>query len=380
MNSRAPMWMCLLLAGCVAAIGGLKGMSDVRVSAGEKPAKSWDAAAAARYLDEREVWWQQWQRAQKDKGTVCLSCHTNVPYAMVRQRLERQLGGSAEPAQEARMMASIERRVEHWTEMTPFYSDEQNGPGKTAEAHATEAVMNSITLLSVDAQNGDAQPGELRAVTRQSLDEAWALQYTDGPDAGGWQWQNFHLGPFEGEESGYYGAALLMVEIGGAPQGYAREPAVQPKLAALRGYLQRKYDAQPVMNQLYVLWASGRMPGLLTREQRDALLAQVRAMQQADGGWRLAALDPRERKDKSAAPTASDGFATALTVLAMQATGTKDASLERGLQWLRTHQQPGGAWATASINKVQDPASEVRLFMSDAGTAYAVMALESAGR
>src|ERR1700735_5605575 len=37
--------------------------------------KAWDKAAAARYLDDREVWWQEWPHAQKDHGTVCVSCH-----------------------------------------------------------------------------------------------------------------------------------------------------------------------------------------------------------------------------------------------------------------------------------------------------------------
>src|SRR5215469_1202689 len=53
---------------------------------------TWDKAAAAKYLDSREVWWQAWPPAQKDHETVCISCHTNVPYALARPLLRKSLG------------------------------------------------------------------------------------------------------------------------------------------------------------------------------------------------------------------------------------------------------------------------------------------------
>ena len=47
-----------------------------------KTANSWDPNAAAAYLDRRQSWWMEWPRAQRDHGTVCVSCHTAVPYAL----------------------------------------------------------------------------------------------------------------------------------------------------------------------------------------------------------------------------------------------------------------------------------------------------------
>jgi squalene-hopene/tetraprenyl-beta-curcumene cyclase len=44
--------------------------------------------------------------------------------------------------------------------------------------------------------------------------------------------------------------------------------------------------------------------------------------------------------------------------------------------WLAQHQQSDGTWAAASLNKQRDPASDPALFMTDAATAYAAMALE----
>ncbi|PYR54072.1 MAG: squalene--hopene cyclase [Acidobacteria bacterium] len=57
------------------------------------------------------------------------------------------------------------------------------------------------------------------------------------------------------------------------------------------------------------------------------------------------------------------------------------AQVKRGLAWLTTHQDPAtGVWLAASLNKQRDPASDAGRFMSDAATAYAVLALTSVSR
>ena len=55
----------------------------------------------------------------------------------------------------------------------------------------------------------------------------------------------------------------------------------------LRGYFQREFDKQSELNKLMVLWASGRVGGLITSEQKSALVDQTFAMQMADGGWAM---------------------------------------------------------------------------------------------
>ena len=329
--------------------------------------------AAARYLDDREIWWQNWPRAQKDQGTVCVSCHTQLPYAMARPLLQRQLHETAVTPANKVMLDSVEKRVTNWSKMIPFYSDEKNGPGKTVEAHATESVLNAVILASYDIAQG-----HLRPITRTAFDNAWALQQQSGPLAGAWIWQNFHLGPWEGEESGYQCAALLMATVLNAPDGYAKEPEVNVHLEHLQAFLRREYAEQPLLNQLYVLWASARKPNLLTPTERKSLLAVLQDQQQADGGWNTTNMDERDRKDDSPEPTESDGYATGIAVLAMEQAGVppRDPVLLRGVSWLTTHQQQDGSWSALSINKKRDPGSDPALFMQDAATAYAVLALD----
>jgi hypothetical protein len=84
-----------------------------------------------------------------------------------------------------------------------------------------------------------------------------------------------------------------------------------------------------------------------------------------------------KRKDDTPLETASDGYATGLiafTLEQFQAPETRPA-LKRAFQWLSTNQVDDGRWPASSLNKRRDLASEAGLFMSDAATAYAVLAL-----
>src|ERR1700723_1494947 len=107
-------------------------------------ANTWDPKTAARYLDSREVWWQKWPPAQMDRGTLCISCHTVVPYALVRPALRHELGENGKAPAEQVMLSSIQKRVMDWSEVAPFYTDAMDGPGKTEQSHATEAVLNAV--------------------------------------------------------------------------------------------------------------------------------------------------------------------------------------------------------------------------------------------
>ncbi len=344
---------------------------------------AWNPAAAAQYLDAREAWWQNWRPAQLEQGTVCVSFHTVVPYAFVRPLLRRQLGETELTNTEQKMLSSIAIRVNAWPKMQPYYTD----PDHAIPSHSTEAVLNAVILAaySREAHNGGKE--QANPVLHRAFDNAWALQETTGDHAGAWQWQNFHEAPWESDESGYQGAVMMAIAVGMTSGLNGNDPAVRDHMGLLRDYLLRNYRAQPVLNQLYVLWASAEMPGLLSDVQRKQLIQKVAGLQDVDGGWSLSSLD-REEALKPAVlglfrhvdrVDGSDGCATGLAVLAMKKAGINPAAesvLQRGLAWLRTHQSQKGSWRASSMNGFRDPASDIGHFMSDAATGYAVLALE----
>ncbi len=367
----------LILSFTGIAIWSASRVRATSVPAGGARRSGWSPKAAASYLDSREVWWQSWPAAQLGEGTVCISCHTVLPYALARPALRRQLGQPEMTATEVKMVDSIEIRVSKWQQIGPYYSD----PAHAAPSRATESVLNAVILAEYDPELNNLGP-----FTRRAFDEAWALQETKGESAGGWAWQDFHEAPWEASESSYQGAAMMAVALGLTPAQYVGEPDVQDHVKHLRQYLHRFYAAQPVFNQLYVMWASAHFPELLTEAEQTSLINQVAKLQNPDGGWSLSALDRQtslkhvvldlfKRVDRV---DGSDGCATGLVVLALEEEGVsiQNPMLQRGLTWLEEHQYEDGSWWAASMNGFRDPASGMGHFMSDAATAYATLALE----
>jgi squalene-hopene/tetraprenyl-beta-curcumene cyclase len=361
--------MTLGLCGLLALI--LTGLFPVRPQAAADPPVAWNQKAAAAYLDQRSEWWSQWQGAARDHGTFCVSCHTAMPYAIGRPALRRALGEAGPSAPERKLLENITKRVTMWKEVEPFYPDQTRGLPKTSESRGTEAVLNALILASRDAQNGS-----LTDDTRHAFDNMWPLQMLKGDAAGAWTWLNFHYEPWEGENSQYLGATLAAVAIGVAPGGYSASPAIQDGLKLLREYLQRGAEKQHLLNRVMLLWASSTWPGLLTHEQQQTIVDAILRNQQDDGGWSAASLGPWKRVDGTALDARSDGYATGLISFALQAAGDgAQPQVKRGLAWLVKNQDPSGLWFAASLNKQRDPATDAGRFMSDAATAYAVLAL-----
>ncbi|MBT9333250.1 hypothetical protein [Paracidobacterium acidisoli] len=360
-----PAFAIGVLAGGIAFAGHIQAAS----------APSWNQAAAAHYLDSRELWWQSWPKAQRDHATVCVSCHTVLPYALARKTLRTPSEEDALAAPERIMFSGIAKRVTLWNDVEPFYKDGKSGPTKSIESRGTEAVLNALILASYDARRG-----YLTDLTRSAFAEAWALQRHSGENAGAWIWLNFHNAPWESNESEYHGAALAALAVGTAPDDYQNEPEVRTHVKELRGYLGREYGAQPLVNRIVLLWASARLPGLLTAQERASLLQSIAAKQQPDGGWSLTGLGSWKRRDNTALATGSDGYATGLTVLALEENGLRRTpQVRRGLAWLGRNQNGGeGFWPAWSLNKQRDAGADAAHFMDDAATGYAVLALEDA--
>ena len=346
-----------------------------------KTVSSWDQKAAAAYLDQRLSWWMEWPRAARDRETFCVSCHTALPYALSRPALRKALAEEAPSANERRLLDSVTKRVRLWREIAPFYSDAEWGAHKAAESRGTESVLNALILASNEAQNR-----ELSNDTRAALDNMWAEQQTIGSKEGGWLWLRFTNEPWEADDSDYYGATLAAIAAGTAPGNYRARPEIQNNLKMLREYLNRESAAQPTFNRVVLLWASARLPGLLKPEQQQAIINEVLAKQQADGGWSLSSLAGAwKRHDGTPQEGKSDGYATGLITFALQQVGIspENAQRKQAIAWLAANQnKTEGCWPAYSLNKNEEHhlSPDTRRFMNDAATAYAVLALTEADR
>jgi squalene-hopene/tetraprenyl-beta-curcumene cyclase len=354
------------------------------LAAGEVPAgeaNRWDAQSATRYMDERATAWFDFRSADRGQGAdkvSCLSCHTLLPYALARPALHRLAREPRPAAFNERVLGQVKERVAHWDQLdTPryklFYDFSEE---KKAESWGTEAVLNALVLARDDRERGLREPSPLTKVAFRRL---WQTQCSDGPSKGSWNWLNFGLEPWESDGGRYYGTALAAVAVGTAP-GYAAgkdDAKLRDGVERLRAYLRAHLGEQSLHNRLFALWASSVLPGLLTANEQKQIVDEVLAKQEA-GAWSLASLGFKATGKDAARDAEPDGYATGLALHVLQLAGLKkdNASIAKGLDWLRAHQEKTGAWASRSVNKRRNPATHEGRFMSDAATAFAVLALD----
>ncbi len=353
----------------------------------------WDREAAATYLDARmDAWFANATKLRTGEGTTaCVSCHTPMPYALARPALRRALRVSTATSLETKLRDEVTRRVDTYGTHQLLYEMNED---KKAESRGTEAVLNALILASGDAAERRREPSE---ATRKAMARLWE---TERPD-GAWDWLNFKLEPYETVDAVYHGATLAALAAGMAPGlQTAPDPAASVGLGRLRVYLRDKFATQSLYNRTFALLASAGLRDVLTRAQRDGLVAELQGRQQTDGGWSLEGMGPW-RWSRSEAPFSpqgtldlsllrqSDGFATGLIVYALSRAGLRadHPAVRSGVQWLKSHQreihmdeQTWTAWRAYSLNVDREHGGASgqtwrRLFMSDAATAFAVLAL-----
>jgi squalene-hopene/tetraprenyl-beta-curcumene cyclase len=352
---------------------------------------SWNPASAAAYLDQREGWWLQWNDAKRDNNTFCVSCHTNLPFVFAQSVLRGLPTDAQTSSAENKIIEDVTKRVRLWNSVESYYGDKDDAAGNGPGSRGTEAVLSAVILAFHDSQTG-----ELTDDTRLAFKNMWALQQTSGSQEGAWLWQKFRLSPWESSASPYFGATLAALAVGVAPGNYRSSPDIQNNLTELRGYLDRGYSDESLLNRAGLLWASTKWPGLLTAEQQKSIVKEIYEKQQNDGGWSLSSLTwssryfgipslltTHRRNDWTPQETRSDGLATGYLAFVLEQAGVPrdNPQLKSAIVWLiRNQNQAEGYWTAYSLNLKLDPSTNVGRFMTDAATAFAVLALSENGR
>jgi hypothetical protein len=336
-----------------------------------------------------DVWWTRAKSLRTGSAeTRCLSCHTAVPYALVRAALRRADAVTTPTGHEERLLDTVRRRLESTSADQPYYD---HTDAKKAESRGVEAVLNALVVTALDRGPGAT------ALARTAMSRLWAAQRSDGA----WDWLDFGLEPYETPEAVFHGATLAALAVG-SPLGRAVNDDENGRegVERLRGYLRSSMASQRLFNVTWMLLASTRVDGVLSAAERDAVMRRLQSRQRPDGGWSLNDFGTW-RWGKTDAPFAppgtidqglvagSDAYATGLAVYAMRqaGAGTASRSIRDGQAWLRAHQtperpgDPGWApWRAHSLNFDREHGGDKgepwrRLFMSDLATAFAALAL-----
>jgi squalene-hopene/tetraprenyl-beta-curcumene cyclase len=345
---------------------------------------TWNKKTALARLDERAKWWLDSgvsQRATDAKGkTACLSCHTTVPYALARPMLGKVLAAN-EGTPLDRLLKNVDRRLEAGAGFAEMYDFDED---KKKESRGTEAVLDTLVLAWGDAARNETAP---TPATRKALERLWETQRADGS----WDWFRFSFEPWETRDSQYYGAAQAAFAIGTAPAYYTADssPEIEKKVEALRKYLAANRDQKNLHSEAWLLLASTKIKGILTREEQAQVIAALKEKQRSTdgvGGWVLLDLanwryngdaPPKAPRTLNPAARNPDGYATGLVAFALLRAGVKtdDPKLAAAIKWLNQNQRTDGSWPAVSINVDRKAGNVAEFFMSDAATAWAVIAL-----
>jgi squalene-hopene/tetraprenyl-beta-curcumene cyclase len=332
-----------------------------------------DFQKTAAYLDGRQKNWFAWRPSNRGDGTSCISCHTNLPYALARPVIRQKLQINELSKAEEQLLVNVKKRIDNWKDNRLFYDFNDV---KKEESRGTESVLNALILANYDAHAGRKS---ISAHTSKAFKIMWSLQ-----GKGTWGWLDFGTGyePFESPSSQYVGSALAAVAVGRAPGGYRKTADIQKNLKTLRAHLRSNFETQTLHNRLYALWADRVMGDFLTEQQRTGVMNAAFSKQQPDGGFVLHSLSETSSADRPGRvrwrinSNRSDGYATGLIVYVLKQAGVAKThpKIRRALKWLREHQEDG-VWMGYSVNKERDPSTHVGKFMTDAATGFGVLGI-----
>jgi len=313
------------------------------IQAAEPRAKSYSAAKAAEYLDRSAL---NWVKTKK-----CATCHSTLFYLAARPALAGALPDSGE--------------------VRRFYEDYRHVRWKTKGPNEAQGFCPLVVGTGLVLNNLQTT-GQLSDVAREVLDILWTVQRADG----GWRWPHCDYAPLEIDD--HYDATLAALTVGLAPSKYAQTPQAQTGSEKLRVYLKNN-PPKSLHHRAMIAWCSIRVEGIATQTERDQALDDLLALQLDDGGWSTSSLLTDWKVRDNGEPLeiqTSDGYGTGFVIVVCRELGlsANDKRLTRGVDWLLANQRESGKWFTRS------PVRDCNNLISNAGSAFAVLALQSCGK
>jgi squalene-hopene/tetraprenyl-beta-curcumene cyclase len=293
----------------------------------------------------------------------CVTCHTNGFYLTAPREIF-----SGRPAfDEARSQAQA--FANEWDDtFSPNSILAVLGYTEVPETY----VVATAAFLAIAGAGVDS---ELDDTTRGALDRAWDLQNEDGS----WSdWIVCNWPPFESDE--HFGVTLMAVAVGHTPASYRESERSRVGIERIGRFLEAN-PPEHIHQKGMLLWASVRLPGIVTETERDRWVDEISSLQRSDGAWASGDLGHWRQLDGEASDPPvtieSDGYGTGFAVFALLQAGIEshDPRVRNGVTWLKTNQREGGYWWTQSLKNLPDTSN----FLTHTGTTFALKALAAAG-
>ncbi|MFN9370974.1 MAG: squalene--hopene cyclase [Planctomycetaceae bacterium] len=320
-------------------------------TADEPRRESVSVELAETYLEQGSLAWNGHRK--------CVSCHTNGAYMQFRPALSARLGKPS-PAIREHFVASLDAFEK-----------------KTAEEQQTSVAPAQAIYLAAGLAEWDAHVTKsLSPETSRALKLMLQLQQDSGT------WGSLDCWP-PYESSAFHLATTAAMAVGTAPGWLAglQDDALKARVERLQKYLATEKPRQDYDRTL-LLWASTRLPGVLTAERQKELVELVLSKQQADGGWSIRTFGAPEewgagnraeklRAEPEFVTPPSDGHQTGLAIVVLRESGIEanDPRIQRGVSWLKGNQRSSGRWWTRSLN------TDSWHFITYSGTALPLLAL-----
>lgn len=306
---------------------------------------------ALKYLEQGAT---AWNGARK-----CVSCHTNGTYMTIRPALTPHLGAPS-PAMREHFVAQL-------NELARAELRDLKKSTKPAQV-----IYTAAGLAEWDAHVTKTLSPE----TEQALKLMFDIQLDSGT------WGTLDCWP-PYESDAFHEATVAAMAAAAAPGWLSniKDETLLARVEKLKSYLRTQTPPHDYSRTL-LLWTSTRLPDLLTDAQKQQLVDMLWKHQRTDGGWSIRTFATPEtwgsgnraeklKAEPEFADPPSDGHQTGLAIIVLRQSGVpaSDPRLQKGVQWLQTHQQESGRWWTRSLN------TDSWHFITYSGTAFPVLAL-----